>query len=64
MRIITIIIILFVLAVLILNFTGTQLDLGKKEVIQEETTVIEKVSEEGEILETEVIVESKTINEN
>lgn len=63
MRIITLILLLFVIVILILHFTGTQLELGKKEVIEEETTVIETITEEGEVLETEVIVENKTIED-
>ena len=54
MRIATILIITLVILVFVLNIVGNQLDLSEKEMIKEETTIIETITNDGEVIGTEI----------
>ena len=63
MRIATILIIALVILVFVLNIVGNQLDLSEKEMIKEETTVIETITDDGEIIGTEITKQNTSSND-
>ncbi len=64
MRIATILIIALVILVFVLNIVGNQLDLSEKEMIKEETTVIETITDDGEIIGTEITKQNTSSNDS
>jgi hypothetical protein len=64
MRIATILIITLVILVFVLNIVGNQLDLSEKEMIKEETTIIETITDDGEIIGTEITKQNTSSNDS
>jgi hypothetical protein len=64
MRIATILIITLVILVFVLNIVGNQLDLSEKEMIKEETTIIETITNDGEVIGTEITTQNTSTNDS